>query len=1316
MKPKLFEEAVTAEDIARAPAESGPTALVRLCGALIGSALGDRIGTFTLPEISERIHVPDGGVDARYATPDPLAVPETGGLVGPGRTVFQFKYRDTARMPRPRLVAELIRSVRHDLARSSPECDRYVLMTNVDLSPSQRKALSEAIAGRLPGLGTPPIIWGASELALQLNEVPHLRNLFFADGALCTLDCAAEELQSAYRSLGWPTFRGRRAELEAIGSFVADPEARLLKVFGPRHVGKTRLVIEALGDRSGLVVWSGTPVAATLELFRDLDAEDRDVVLVVDRCDRTAAAQLAEYANERRRLKTIVIAAGASSGSGLGQTRVLDVAPLGEDDSLRLVREMASGLSFGQVSWIAEVAGGLPGLLLHASALVREAGVRTEEPSGSVRARLASLVAESHLRDLPPSLRPALTVVALLPVLGVAAEAARELDAVSQALGLSGDSVQKDRSALRQAGLVQDRGRFVEVVPPLLAEHLVSEQLGRLERLLAELEVSLRDHPGAFLRFLERIRDIDRPEVRSTVAGLLSRGGWFPDLASLVRNARRLRILAPAAPAEALQCLKRILSGASAERLSAELTADARRAVVNTLEELVLRVETFGGAVKLLVALAEAENETWGNNATGVFIELFHWGHPQVPAPLERRGYILGEVAGSESPVRRALVARTCGEAFASQVIGLQRGIGPTVPESRYRPTREDILDYGVAALKVIEMLSRDVEASVREAARAAAVHAFRPCVRAGLLPEALHELACRAFDAIEQAGRDAAGARERARVVTELDLLVDHLEAAPASSPLPSGPGRSVALDRARRLVRELTETTLRDRLWQWVGPGSHRAELTWLNTPAEALAQLDAVAAELTADPATLREHLPWLTGDEAVHRHHLFRRLGEFDDAGRAWAVIMDDPAGSHWAEAFAAYSVGRAAGDGARVERELDRMVTDPRRLRGVILATSWLLPGETNLNRLVRIARSGSVQRVDVAREVALSAPWREMAPPEAERLLRALDDASPEVREVLLFPMLIWTRDHADAGRSIRDLTWSFLETVGSVVRRGGPHTWDSLAAKLGADEPDRLRTVLEHTVQDLLRRGNSILLADDLPRSWSTLKKKDPRGALEIVLRTATLPNAWSIADELPDLVDPVRDRDRLLQWLKQAGASGVRFLARSLDPDRPGFWQLVPDLIPGFPDEETGEILVDRLHTGSWSGSATGMIDRRLGEARKLQQDGEARVRAWAQRAVTSLEAWRRREEREDQEEWIWDYRIHRADLETILRGPDSPERLWAIGRLLEDAPERRVRELLTPAEILGALPNLPHLDRTTRAKWETWARHRGAPSQHG
>jgi hypothetical protein len=126
--------------------------------------------------------------------------------------------------------------------------------------------------------------------------------------------------------------------------------------------------------------------------------------------------------------------------------------------------------------------------------------------------------------------------------------------------------------------------------------------------------------------------------------------------------------------------------------------------------------------------------------------------------------------------------------------------------------------------------------------------------------------------------------------------------------------------------------------------------------------------------------------------------------------------------------------------------------------------------------------------------------------------------------------------------------------------------------------------------------------------------------------------------------------------------------------------------------------------------------MLDQRLAQARALEQDVHPEVRRWSRRAVDALEAWRRRETREDREPWIWDHRMSRGDLEGLLEQPDTPERLWAIARLLEDAPEERVRQLLTPEDVLDALPKLPHLDRRAREKWETWARYQSAAQRRG
>lgn len=48
-----------------------------------------------------------------------------------------------------------------------------------------------------------------------------------------------------------------------------------------------------------------------------------------------------------------------------------------------------------------------------------------------------------------------------------------------------------------------------------------------------------------------------------------------------------------------------------------------RRDVIWALEGLALYDDLFKPSAKLLLSLAEAENETWSNNATGVFARTY---------------------------------------------------------------------------------------------------------------------------------------------------------------------------------------------------------------------------------------------------------------------------------------------------------------------------------------------------------------------------------------------------------------------------------------------------------------------------------------------------------------------------------------------------------------------------------------------------------------------------------------------------------------------------------------------------------------------
>ncbi len=645
MRKAVFGEPVKAEDVENLPADTGPTAFVRLSGVLIGRALAERFGHSVVPQITERVVVPDRAVDAEYTSRLIEEATEAYGLIGPGRTVFQFKYRDIRAQGRAAAMSNLRGQLRKDFARGGPACDRFVLMTNLHLAGAQPHKLRAQLESVAALAGKPIVIWGAAEIALRLNQSPPLRHLFFSADGFCTLDVAEEDLKAAYATVGWPPFVGRVQECAAIEEFVKDPAARVMQVVGPRYVGKTRLVIEALKPYGASVLWSSRAEGLLLDHFRDLDTSGEATILVVDRCEPSSTQRILEEAGARRELKTILIREGSLSETGLAK---LPVAPFQHDDTGKLVAELLPKTPWLQQSWLRETTGGVPGLIVHVAALLNEARISTTTPPEEVHRRLGELVEQKYLLPLDSDARSALSVAALLPVLGVEGEPGKEADAISQALGLQPEKFSSRLRELESLGLIRSRGRFVEVIPPLLADRVASHALRNPERVLAQLRVTLDE--GAFRRFLQRFRDL--PNAREVTEHLLSPTGWFPDVNALVSGAKHLEILAPAAPGMALRCLERLLGSLQAAALQ-HIEGDARRSIVRTLENLALRSVTFIGSARLLLALAEAENERWSNNATGVFLELFHWQHPEVAAPYSHRLAVLQEGATARGARRR---------------------------------------------------------------------------------------------------------------------------------------------------------------------------------------------------------------------------------------------------------------------------------------------------------------------------------------------------------------------------------------------------------------------------------------------------------------------------------------------------------------------------------------------------------------------------------------------------------------------------------------------------------------------------------------
>ena len=153
----------------------------------------------------------------------------------------------------------------------------------------------------------------------------------------------------------------------------------------------------------------------------------------------------------------------------------------------------------------------------------------------------------------------------------------------------------------------------------------------------------------------------------SAVRDLLGPNGPFQQRNYLQTSlgCRFFLALTEANPESALGCLKQTIGTWDRETLLQ--FSEGRRNIVRALQKIAVWRELFADAARLLLALAEAENEGFSNNASGVFAELYSLGPGRVvptEAPLSTRLPILEEAFASESKEQRTLALRACNVAL----------------------------------------------------------------------------------------------------------------------------------------------------------------------------------------------------------------------------------------------------------------------------------------------------------------------------------------------------------------------------------------------------------------------------------------------------------------------------------------------------------------------------------------------------------------------------------------------------------------------------------------------------------------------------
>jgi len=249
-----------------------------------------------------------------------------------------------------------------------------------------------------------------------------------------------------------------------------------------------------------------------------------------------------------------------------------------------------------------------------------------------------------------------------------------------------------------ELGILQKRGRFIRVCPIPLAIKLAAEwwditptnEIIRFTEKLGET--------GLLEQFCEQGKKLHfSPKAKIVVEKLCGPQGPFgnAEVLNTKEGSRLFRSLVEVNPQATTDALERAFGGWTREQMLK--VGPGRRNLVFSLEKLCWWADTFSKTARLMLKFAAAENESWGNNATGQFKQLFQIYLPGTQANLDERIRIIREALGSEVKEERTLGIIAIGHAIEAHSFsrgGLVESQGTRIPGKDYEPSGREIQEY----------------------------------------------------------------------------------------------------------------------------------------------------------------------------------------------------------------------------------------------------------------------------------------------------------------------------------------------------------------------------------------------------------------------------------------------------------------------------------------------------------------------------------------------------------------------------------------------------------------------------------------------
>lgn len=1169
---------------------------------------------------SHKRHTKDGGIDGRHIEApikESRWFPDT-------HAVWQFKAGELSpgKLKEEAKKSRVVEAVRNGAT--------YCFAHGAEQSDSTRENRENAIREGLEEEGVEPrfMYLTPSDLANWSSEHPSLFYLPFFNRPVG--DLMRFERWQSLKKHDIPFYHDetRAKSIELIQEVLRGDRPRIpLRIEGLPGVGKTRLAMEAVRI-PGLdenVLYASTPEDLEKGFFNWLqDKPEANLVLIIDECSMKQSRRLIDKVEGcGDRVHLITIGSGKPSQIYESEGGIFFIHPLPSTVMKDLLEKVTDNvLPPHAIDWIVKASEGYVKL---ATRLAENMLKRPGEVEASKLAKTPG-VAEILEQLVPDSeKRRIMGCFSLLSRVGWDEEYEWEGVLVAEFFNINMDEFRMIVQEMEDEGLVSRKGRFRYTTPHLLAVWLASfiwNSLGA--KRLAEFYCRLI-FPEVREAFWQRLSDLgDNEAARSFVDEVLSQ---FKELSDINNEeiSKLINKISGSYPVEALQTLERLLGHLPRDNLLG-LTS-GRRHVVWALEKLAWRRDTFHGAARILLSLAEAENESYGNNATNRWSNLFMVLLGPTEVPIFERYIHIKEALQCESKNKQLLAVRAIGKAISGHDSRTGGGEhqGGRIVASHWQPkTPEELLQAKREALELFDLALNIPDQEIMDTSIDMFLQeAF------DLIPYLPEEVLKRAFELPS----DTEYRRRRIRDTLEFLVTSNDFESL-----------TSEQKEQVHNMIATLQGTTFHDHFRRWIGPWSYAdTEASFNKTSYDPDDEVKKLADEAIQDPKLLKPELDWIFSTEAEHIGLFVRHLGSLDDELKFFDLLLNNYLSIRRSPIpLTAYLLGRSdAGQDEWGEKILDRWAKENPEMSEVVLDATWRRPATRRAaERLMDMVDRKYLLPKDLT--LLVWGVWTKTleSDPLKEIIQRLIQDGSNRCIEAALSIVDHRIRVNEKEREEFSDLAWELLRlTPRREISHMRDHHWGRIARVYLEDDPLRIAQII---LDKAMEPETKFFVKDEFIKVLGEAARVSPEeiwGMIGEVLKSRNDDRqSFCLYMELRRTFYVNIPEDVLLQWAEKNMPEGPRVIAAITHPGGAKLNPLARELLVRYgDDDEVGDLLYSNVFGSSVVGSMAKWDERMRDTAEGWAKDSDPNVSAWAKKVANAFDKYRLRNKQREEEEWI-------------------------------------------------------------------------------